>query len=204
MTWYQNEYFLRRLHSFSGIFPLGIFLIEHTIVNSTARYGSDVYDSTVALLQSLPMLIFLEMAFIVIPLLFHGLFGIYIVYLAKNNVLQYKYYRNWAFYLQRITAIITLIFVIYHVWALRIGHVVYGFDINYQAVSYHLADPMVFWFYVVGVVASMYHFGNGITTFLISWGITAGPHSQKYAAWLGNGIFLILTLVGLGSLLAFI
>ncbi len=204
MVWYQNEYFLRRLHSFSGIFPLGIFLIEHTIVNSTARYGSEAYDRTVLLLQSLPLLTFLEMVLIVIPLLFHAFFGIYIVYLAKNNVLQYTYYRNWAFYLQRITAILTLIFVSYHVWALRIGHVIYGFEINFQSVSNHFANPTIFWFYVIGVIASMYHFGNGIATFLISWGITAGPHSQRYAVWFGNIIFIVLTLVGLGSLLAFI
>ncbi|KUO50452.1 MAG: succinate dehydrogenase [Desulfitibacter sp. BRH_c19] len=204
LVWYKNEYFIRRLHSLSGIFPLGIFLIEHTFVNSTARYGSEAYNLTVSLLQSLPLLLFLEMALIVIPLLFHALFGIYIVYLAKNNTLQYTYYRNWAFYLQRITAIITFIFVLYHVWALRIGHAIYGFEINFQSVGNHFANPTIFWFYVVGVIASMYHFGNGLTTFLISWGVTTGPHSQRYAAWLGNIVFLGLTLVGLGSLLAFI
>jgi len=203
LNWIKQEYLLRRLHSISGVFPLGLFLIEHMTVNAMARYGPESYNQAVAMLQSLPALILLEMVLIVIPLIFHGLFGIYIVYLAKNNVLNYNYYRNWAFYLQRITAIITFVFVAYHVWALRIGHVIYGFEINYQAVSAHFANPIVFWFYVVGVVASMYHFGNGLTTLLISWGITIGPHSQKWAARMGFAIFIIMTLVGLGSLLAF-
>ena len=65
---------------------------------------------------------------------------------------------------KRVTAIVTSIFVLLHVWALRIGHVIYGFEINYQAVSTHFADPVVFWLYVVGIIASMYHFGNGLST----------------------------------------
>ncbi len=203
MGWYNDEFFLRKLHSLSGIFPLGFFLIEHITVNATAIYGPETYNSAIAILQSLPLLIVLEIILIAIPLLFHGLFGIYVVYMAKNNVLKYNYYRNWAFYLQRITAIITFIFVLYHVWALRIGHVIYDFEISFQSVSAHFADPIVFGIYVLGVIASMYHFGNGVTTFLISWGITVGPHSQRKAAWLGILIFLILTVLGLTSLLAF-
>lgn len=172
-------------------------------VNFMARYGPETYNTAAALLQSLPLLIVLEMVLIVLPILFHALFGIYVVYFAKTNMLQYTYYRNWAFYLQRVTAIVTSIFVLLHVWALRIGHVIYGFEINYQAVSTHFADPVVFWLYVVGVIASMYHFGNGLSTFAISWGIVIGPHAQKIAAWLGILVFIILSLVGVSSLLAF-
>jgi succinate dehydrogenase / fumarate reductase cytochrome b subunit len=202
LEWYNNEYSLRKIHSISGIFPLGFFLMEHLFVNASAIYGPSAYNNFIALLQSLPLLLVLEIVFIIVPLLFHGLFGLYIVYLAKNNILQYTYYRNWAFYLQRITAILTFIFVIYHVWALRIGHVIYNFEISYQTVSNHFANPIILLFYVIGISASMYHFGNGLTTFLISWGITIGPHSQQRAVWLGLIIFVLLTIVGLSSLFA--
>ena len=203
LDWYKNEYFLRRLHSILAIFPLTIFMMEHLLVNFTALYGAATYNQTVAILQSLPFLPFMEMVLIVIPLAFHALFGIYIVYLAKNNVLTYNYYRNWAFFLQRITAVITFVYVIYHVWALRIAHVIFDFDINFETVGAHLANPLVFWIYSIGIIASMYHFTNGLTTFLISWGITVGPHSQRTAMWIGNAVFVFLAFMGISVILAF-
>lgn len=118
----KNYYFIRKLHSFFGIVPIGLFLTEHLLVNSSSLWGPNAYNQAVALLQKIPLLILVELFIIILPIVFHALYGIWIVYVAKNNVLQYRYYRNWLFYLQRVTAIITLIYVVYHVYTLRVAN----------------------------------------------------------------------------------
>ncbi len=199
-----NHYFIRRLHSVFGILPIGLFLTEHLLVNSSSFFGPETYNNTVALLQKIPLLILVELFIIFIPIVFHALYGLWIVYVAKNNILQYRYYRNWLFYLQRVTAVITLIYVVYHVYTLRIAKSLFGLEISFQTMSVVLSNPWVLAFYIIGLVASVYHFANGLATFLITWGITVGPFSQKVATIISGIAFVALSLLGVQSLIAFI
>lgn len=200
----KNHYFIRKLHSLLGIVPLGLFMAEHMISNSFALRGAEAYNQVIAFLQSMPFLLFLELGLIILPIAFHALYGLYIVYVAKNNVLQYSYYRNWAFYLQRITAVITFVYVIYHVWTLRVASLLTGMEVGFDTMTQVLSNPWILALYIVGVICAMYHFGNGIATFLITWGITVGPYSQKVATWIGLVVFVVLSAVGIQSLVAFI
>jgi succinate dehydrogenase / fumarate reductase cytochrome b subunit len=199
----KNYYFIRKLHSFFGIVPIGLFLTEHLLVNSSSLWGPNAYNQAVALLQKIPLLILVELFIIILPIVFHALYGIWIVYVAKNNVLQYRYYRNWLFYLQRVTAIITLIYVVYHVYTLRVAKSLFGLEISFQTMSAVLSNPWVFAFYIIGLVASVYHFANGLATFLITWGITVGPFSQRAAVVMSGIIFVALSFLGIQSLIAF-
>jgi len=79
-------YFLRKLHSFSGVIPVGAFLAEHFWSNSTALVGVRQYDETSRTLQAIPFRIFVEWAFIFLPILFHGGYGIYIWLRGQSNV----------------------------------------------------------------------------------------------------------------------
>jgi len=113
MNFLEKHYFLiRKLHVITGLLPVGIFLLIHLTINSYVLIGPEVYTERAALMKQLPFLTFLEMGLIFAPILYHGLFGIWVVYIAKNNVLKFSYSRNWAFYLQRITAVITFVFFI--------------------------------------------------------------------------------------------
>ncbi|HHX50117.1 MAG TPA: succinate dehydrogenase [Clostridia bacterium] len=200
----KNHYFIRRLHSVFGILPIGLFLTEHLLVNSSSFFGPETYNNTVALLQKIPLLILVELFVIFIPIVFHALYGLWIVYVAKNNILQYRYYRNWLFYLQRVTAVITLIYVVYHVYTLRIAKSLFGLEISFQTMSVVLSNPWVLAFYIIGLLASVYHFANGLATFLITWGITVGPFSQKVATIISGIAFVALSFLGVQSLIAFI
>src|SRR5580698_7944742 len=73
-----NSFLLRKLHSLSGIVPIGAFLVEHLISNFEALKGPAAYGAQVKFLNSLPLVRVLEWAFIFIPLLFHGLYGVWI------------------------------------------------------------------------------------------------------------------------------
>lgn len=200
----NNHFFIRKLHSLSGVLPIGIFLMEHMLINSFALQGPESYNAKVEFLTSIPLIWLAEIFIIAIPLLFHAFYGIYIVYGAKNNLLQYNYYRNWAFYLQRATAIITLIFVILHVYATRISNLLYGTEVGFAMMADILANPIMLAFYIIGLVSAVYHFANGLWTFFITWGITIGPVSQKYSYVLCAGLFLLMNMAGIMTLLAFV
>ncbi|MGV3266787.1 succinate dehydrogenase cytochrome b558 subunit [Cytobacillus pseudoceanisediminis] len=200
----RGRFFFTRLHSLAGLIPLGLFLVQHLMGNALAILGSEKYDEHVQFMLSLPFLLFLEIGFIALPLLFHAIYGIYLSFISKPNAHVYKYNRNINFFLQRVTGMITFIFVIYHVWALRISPAISGTQVNHQLVGEHLANPFMMIFYIAGVLSTTYHFANGASTALITWGITVGPASQKIVRNLCFGLFVVFAALGIGSLISFI
>nr|WP_092075064.1 succinate dehydrogenase [Dendrosporobacter quercicolus]NSL50029.1 succinate dehydrogenase [Dendrosporobacter quercicolus DSM 1736]SDN30483.1 succinate dehydrogenase subunit C [Dendrosporobacter quercicolus] len=202
----NTDFYLRRLHSISGIAPIGVFLLEHIFTISTVIAGPGVFDAAVAKLAAIPhaLLLTLEICFIAIPLLFHGIYGAYIAMQAKNNVSDYGYLRNRQFWLQRMSAWYTFVYLIWHVGYLRIVVKGGGTPISYAFLHDYLSNPIVFVLYAIGLVAAIYHFTNGLFTFCITWGIAVGPRAQgivNKAAW---GLFVVLSGVGLFALTHYI
>ncbi|MRG88380.1 succinate dehydrogenase cytochrome b558 subunit [Salinibacillus xinjiangensis] len=200
----NREFFNRRLHSLLGVIPIGIFLIQHLVVNQFARNGAESFNRAAEFMENLPFRYFLEIFVIFLPLLFHAIYGVYIAFTAKNNVGRYGYFRNWMFYLQRITGIITLIFVVWHVWETRLANLFYGTEVNFDMMATILSSPFMFWFYIVGVVSTIFHFANGLWSFLVSWGLTITPRSQRIVTYVTMLIFIGLSYVGVSTIFAFV
>lgn len=210
----RNHFLLRRLHSLTGIVPVGGFLLFHLFENYKATVGAEAYNEAIRAINSLPLVWVLEIFGIFIPLYFHAIYGIYITADAKHNVSNYGYGRNWAFLLQRISGIITLFFVTYHIWHFRIqkllgaygpyqgGESMSGLP-TFDVVAEAFTNPVVAAVYAVGIVASAYHLCNGIYTFLITWGITVGPKSQRVSNLITNAAFVLVSAFGIASLFAF-
>ncbi|WP_017186312.1 succinate dehydrogenase cytochrome b558 subunit [Alkalibacillus haloalkaliphilus] len=199
----NREFFNRRLHSLLGVFPIGLFLMQHLVVNHFATYSPEAFNNAAHFMENLPLRVFLEFVLIYIPLLFHAVYGVYIAFTAKNNLRRYGFFRNWMFMLQRATGIITLIFIVWHVWETRLAHAIYGTEVNFDMMATILESTFMFWFYVVGVVAAVFHFANGLWSFFVTWGITVTPRSQKVLTYATLGIFIIFTYMGIASLIAF-
>ncbi len=192
----QSNFFIRRLHSLVGLIPVGIFLCVHLLLNSTALAGPAFYaNKTIAGMRGIPFIIVAELLLIAIPIIFHAAYGIYIVYMAKNNVLRYKYARNWMFYLQRVSAIITTIFVIFHVLTLKVF--TNGVADTLVTFVQMLNNPLIFVLYCICVLAAIFHFSNGLFTLLITWGIIQGPRVQKIFTGITMAIFVILSVVSI-------
>jgi succinate dehydrogenase / fumarate reductase cytochrome b subunit len=198
-----RKFVLTRLHSLAGLLPLGVFLLEHLYSNALAMLSPQAYDKQVNMLQGLPFLVLIEVLFIGLPLLYHAGYGLYIAFIARNNAISYGYARNWMFALQRASGVLTLVFVIYHLWAFRISSLIFGTPVNYQAVQEHLANPGILLFYIVGVVATIFHFTNGLWAGLITWGITVGAAAQRVSARITFVLFIVLSLVGIATLFSF-
>lgn len=199
----DRQFVNRRLHSLLGIIPIGLFLMEHLVSNYQATGGPEKFNAVVQFLQGLPFVLFLEIFLIFIPILFHGIYGVYLAFQAKHNVNRYGYFRNWMFLLQRITGLITLVYVAWHVWETRI-QAAFGAEVNFDMMRNILSNPWMFAFYVVGVVSATFHFSNGIWSFLVSWGITVGPRAQRVSTYVTMGIFVILSIIGVMALFAFV
>ncbi|MGG4000039.1 succinate dehydrogenase cytochrome b558 subunit [Anoxybacillus kestanbolensis] len=199
----NREFFYRRLHSLLGVIPVGLFLTQHLVVNHFATRGAEAFNKAAAFMEQLPFRYFLEIFVIFLPLLFHAIYGLYIAFTAQNNVSRYGYFRNWMFMLQRLTGIITLIFVVWHVWETRV-QAAFGAEVNYDMMANIVANPFMLAFYIVGIVSAVFHFANGLWSFFVSWGITVTPRSQQISTYVTMGIFVALSIVGIRAILAFV
>ena len=154
-------------------------------------------------MQGIPYLIPIELLLIVLPLFFHGIYGLWITWSSSANLSTYPYYRNWMYYGQRIAGVITFLFVCYHFYTLRLQAALFGTEVSFQSVVSQLHNPAVFLLYIVGTLAAVYHFSNGLFTFCITWGITVGPKSQRVAGIVFSIAFLAIAVLGMNSLVAF-
>jgi succinate dehydrogenase / fumarate reductase cytochrome b subunit len=195
-----DRYFLlRRLHSLSGIIPVGGYLVFHLIANHTATKGPEAYDRMIETIEQVPFLLALEIGVIFIPLLFHSVYGFFIAREAQNTLGRNPYVRNWLFYLQRATGVIAFVFIAVHVWQLRFVR-----PINFSVVSAVLHDPIWFIAYVIGIFSCVFHLCNGLWSFGVRWGITVGPESQRIASYVWAAAGLLLFFVGMNALRAFV
>ncbi len=125
-----KPFILRRLHSLLG-FWLVLYLCEHLFVNSQAAFFFEdqgaAFIAAVDKINNLPYLRVIEILFLGLPFLIHGIWGIQYAWRAKLNahstngskpaLPQYK--RNHAFSWQRITSWILLVGIIAHVVHMR-------------------------------------------------------------------------------------
>src|SRR3984957_6839832 len=114
-----NTFILRKLHSLLGVIPIGAFLIEHLLSNFEAYKGPIAYGAQVKFLNSLPMVRVLEWVFIFLPILYHGLYGIWIWLRGKSNVVYYPWAGNWMYTAQRYTGLIAFLYIGQHLYRQR-------------------------------------------------------------------------------------
>ncbi|MNI37128.1 Succinate dehydrogenase cytochrome b558 subunit [compost metagenome] len=202
----MKGFYSRKLHSLLGVIPLGFFILEHMLTNfSAVEGGSQGFKDSVAFLNSLPIVLVLELFGIWLPILYHGVYGMYIAFQAKPNNGSFKNERNFRYLMQRVTGVIVFAFVIWHIYETRLqvalgnvtheelGGVMHGIVMN----------PIFFSLYAISVIAASFHFANGIWSFLVSWGITVGPRAQRVSSQICMTMFVIVAAMFVWSLFAF-
>ncbi|MBB5172410.1 succinate dehydrogenase / fumarate reductase cytochrome b subunit [Texcoconibacillus texcoconensis] len=199
----DRTYFWRKVHSLSGLIPIGVFLIIHLSVNFTAILGEEAYNEAAAFMGSLPFNTILAIFVIYIPILFHGIYGIFISREAKNNISSYRYERNWYFYLQRLSGIIALLFIIWHVATTRVP-ATFGAEVNFDMIANLVKNPIYLVFFIVGTLMTIFHFANGVRTMLITWGITVSEKSQRLGKFIAVTLFILLSAIGIVAIFAFV
>ncbi|MFO1065949.1 MAG: succinate dehydrogenase cytochrome b558 subunit [Pirellulales bacterium] len=212
----RNEFLIRRLHSLSGLIPVGAYMTVHLLVNSSILNGPGAFQAKVNQIHDLgAVLPVVEWAFIFLPLLFHMIVGIWIIRTGKSNTEQYRFVNNWRYKLQRWSGVFATVFILTHVFHL---HGWFHFNWWLKEVAqplgmakfrpYNAASTLAIalggyaWpvFYVLGVVACVFHLANGIWTMGITWGVWLTPKAQERANWVCGAFGVFLTLVGLSAI----
>ena len=205
----RYHFLIRRFHSLSGIVPVGVFLCVHMLLNGSIMAGGEAFQNAVSLIHSLDrvgILKAVEVVFIFIPIAFHAIVGIMIWLTGRTNVVAYQYGGNVRYTLQRWTALVTVVFILAHLWHMHwLGAwLPGGAQFDPHAASASAVAAMDAWWigplYAFGLLCAVYHFANGIWTFLIVWGITIGPRSQRGAGIVCAVVGIVLGLLGMGSL----
>jgi len=213
----RHEFLLRRLHSLSGLIPVGAYMVIHLLTNASVLQSPAAFQRNVYSIHALgPLLLLIEWGFIFIPILFHAVFGVLIINGGLPNSSTYKYTNNVRYTLQRATGIIAFVFIVWHVfhmhgwihakwWEDGVAHYLYGGMFKpFSAASTGAEAMRISWIvpilYAIGVLSCVFHLANGIWTFGITWGLWVTPPAQRWA----NAVCLVfglgLSVVALGAL----
>ena len=214
-AWFRDSFLLHKLHSLTGVIPIGAFVIFHLVANSYSLRGEVEFNTVTRVIGYSPFVVLLEIAAIFAPLLFHAIYGLFITAEARPNNGAYTYGRNWLYLLQRITGIVAFAYIIFHVWSTTgirrmyeftggaDGHEMGYVAISYAAMAWRMADPLYLAAYVIGITASAFHLANGLFNFGIRWGITIGETAQRISAYLWAGLGIALAVIGLWTAINF-
>src|SRR5437016_6617594 len=179
----DSSYLLRKLHSFTGLLPVGAFLAEHFWSNSAALVSAEKYNATSEELQTIPFRLIVEWGGIFLPLLFHGGYGIYIWLRGKSNVSAYPWVGNWLYLAQRYTGIIAFAYIGWHLYTER--WLTHGKS-TYANVAEDMQNPWYLVFFIVGVLASSFHLGGGPWCCSCKRGPAATVGAQQPSGGLGG------------------
>lgn len=203
----RRRFILRRLHSLSGIVPIGAYLVFHIMLaNASVLGGPERFDAAVEAIGVLPppILLGIEVLVIYLPLLFHSVYGFVRVGEADlSNPLRHDYLGAYLFTLQRITGVIAFFFIAWHVYTTRFQYYFAGAHIDYAMMRGIMTDPVRFTVFLVGTAASVFHFTNGIWTFAITWGLTVGRRAQRTLRMASLAAFLVMYGTAVAILMAF-
>lgn len=209
----KTHFYLRRLHSLTGIM-FGGYILVHLTVNATLAEGArhvgqpTVFQEQVDKIHSLPFLTVIEWAMIFLPLIFHTAYGIYVTFNGKQNIGNYGYGKNWYYFAQRVSAIIIFLFAIFHILSLKYG--LFGGTLAFEpanatnsTIRHIQSNAFIGWvIYPLGILASTFHLANGFWTGAISWGLTVSKHAQQRWGYVCAAIFLGATIAGMTALVA--
>ncbi len=212
----RHEFFFRRLHSITGVFPVGAFLLMHLTINASLLSGPSTFQKNMYQIHSLESLLpIVEWLFIFLPILFHAIIGVVIIRSGKANTSMYPFAANIRYTLQRATGMIAFAFIVWHVfhmhgwfhfdfWAEHVSEPLHGARFRpFNAAStlgIAMRNPLVLALYAVGVMSCVYHFANGLWTMGITWGLWTSVGAQQRALQLCGGFGVALAILSVGVL----
>lgn len=207
----RENYLLHKLHSLSGIVPVGFYMVQHLTLNSFSLAGPEKFNGVIRFFAAIPphILLALEIGAIWIPLAFHAVYGVFIVARNSDNYSMpaYKFRENRYYRLQRWSGIVAFLFLCAHVWTTTVATKTQGHAaIEYEAWNSLLTGNgyIVFALYALGLTACAYHLAYGVWNFCIRWGITINEKSQMAMAKVSAFVFVALSLLGVSALYGFI
>ena len=222
---------VRRTHSACGL-VFGVFVVEHLAATALGLRPQLFEQYIRGLHAGLRQTPWLEVL-VFLPLLTLVPFGIYLLAKAglRYNVKKCKRGGKLRFFLQRVSAVVILAFIAFHLLTLRNWGPWSAKAAPTNAVSTATDDSAktafatsvrqvwdflpstetpspvrfaVMAFYLLGTAAVIYHLANGLWTGAIAWGLTQSAVSQQRSLWAFIAFEIMLLLLGVLGWCAFI
>jgi succinate dehydrogenase / fumarate reductase cytochrome b subunit len=222
----ESYFWIRRLHSLTGLVPIGAFVLVHLFTNAYS-WMPKAFNEHVKALNETPFVWLIEYAGIMAPIAFHAFLGLWMCVRMDVNQTQYGNFRNWMYFLQRLSGVIVFAFIVFHLAQFRFlkedafkhVHLPIAAKPGVATPGYPEYDPYgtirdglrgnvlgvpIYVLYYVGVLATAFHFANGLWSFCVTWGITVGRRSQLLMSYLTMAIFLGVSFFGIYALTGFL
>ncbi len=228
----KHYYLLRRLHSLSGVVPIGAFMLTHLTTNASVVWGMldrskagdghagvATFQHEVNFIHSLPFLLLIEVFGLWLPIAFHAVLGVYYASTGRGNTSRYGYAANRRYALQRLSGYVGVAFLFYHVATLRWGWTwlvpggtawsgefagsTMAAALQGSATGFTTAGLIVSAFYMLGVSLLVFHLANGLWTAAITWGLTISAAAQRRWGYVCAGIGAVLMLAAWSAVIGF-
>lgn len=198
-TWYPKGMGARRWFSLTGVIPLGFFLLEHVWMSAAALRGQSAYVAAVESLTHVPLLGVLELLLVILPLLYHAAYGLWT--LRKGLAHEPGPLGRTLAITNRSAAVVTLLFIAWHVVEYRLPLLrgtlapVSLYDrLVYRMSSIWHAFPVRAFAYLVGILATAFHFAASTWSWTVSSELVSTGLEKRRAAW-GLGVIASLVFV---------
>jgi succinate dehydrogenase / fumarate reductase cytochrome b subunit len=196
---------LRRLHSLTGVVPLGAFLLLHLWTSSALLGSRDAYDRQVGALHGSAVLTVLEIVLVLLPLAYHAGYGVWRSLQPRE---AHAYDSDLMHTLERASGVLVLVFIGAHFYELRWQTLTGGLQVGSYStkVVEHLSwttggVPFIALGYLLGIAVTIFHLVNGMTSFCITWGYTATEQAQRRARLVFRALGVVFFLVGAATVI---
>ncbi len=200
----RHYFVLRKLHSLSGLLPLGAFLMYHFFGNAKIMTmgGAEAWNHHKEEIHSLPGFLIIEWVTVLLPLAFHAFYGLYIWSTGRSNIANFPYGRNYYYLAQRFSGVFLVVFLAYHIFSTRISEMLGWVDVTAAWFHDYMTIPRLI-FYTLGVLAASFHLANGLWSMSVHWGLVIGKDAQERVAQATMGLFVLLSIAGISTAVAF-
>lgn len=189
-------------------------MVVHLTANASIWNGAGTYQQAVNQIHSLGALLpVVEWAFIFLPILFHGIYGIAIIRDGLPNNSSYPTSSNIRYTLQRASGLIAFLFIAWHVFHMHgwihtetwrefiqpLGAQFAPFNAATTATAAMQQSFLVRGAYLVGILACVFHLANGVWTMGITWGLWTTPEAQQRGNVVAAGVGVLVTVIGVAA-----
>jgi succinate dehydrogenase / fumarate reductase cytochrome b subunit len=187
-----------------AFFPLGVWSVNHLWNNLSALQGPDRWASAVTE-YSHPAAQLATGIFVLVPVVFHTVWGIRRVFTSTPNNVRYGTLANLRYLLQRLSAIGLALFLGAHLWLAMIHpRFTTGHPLTFEAIAHEMHFHMpTLTVYLLGTLGLAYHLANGLQTFAMGWGLVTSRRALRKLDVAAAVAFVILLAMGWGAIYAF-
>jgi succinate dehydrogenase / fumarate reductase cytochrome b subunit len=155
----------------------------------------------------MPLLGLFVWVLIFLPIIFHTIYGLWLTKQGRSNVKQYPFGKNVFYLFQRISGLVLIAFLIFHITAMK-G----WWSPNLKFDPWRATETTVahinaswiiaFFVYPLGILAASFHLAYGFWTAAITWGLAITSAAQRRWRWVCGVLFLFSFICGMTALLA--